>query len=510
MEARLESNDGEPIAASLLGVMGASTSCCDDGSIPPCCGISNDPGGVVDPPAADTVLGSIYFEPSTASSNMFASAPAWVTPRAIVTEVHDSNTRLSPHQNRPSDCHTMTKENMAQKGGAAARFGAKADAAARIEASIQGRIARKETGARREEENLAVLPSPPSSEESDFLPHAGTTDCAMGMTQGELRACAVACIAASLLEEHRWALKQLRQVVATMLKGEMGMRVEVWRSATKMDAHATHQRMKAALETQMQANGQQAGVRLLRQVVADLLKGEMGMRVEVWRTAVNDAKRAEAMTRLQYELEAQAADKHRGVGLRQLKRIWVRNMKGEMGMRVEVWRSATKMDAHATHQRMKAALETQMQANGQQAGVRLLRQVVADLLKGEMGMRVEVWRSATKIALGSAQSQAMAAMAAMQHNHEREIAALQQSLTGAQQKHIEVRAWPLCTCMKCRFAGGRSHTEGHDRCMSGRSTATDEADHGAHGEGRGRDEGGDMAHVDKGCGAREADGPNAE
>ncbi len=96
-----------------------------------------------------------------------------------------------------------------------------------------------------------------------------------------------------------------------------------------------------------------------------IVEGEVGLRVEIWRTAMKDDVRAVEMARLQRELEARAADASKGAGLRQLRQIMVRIMKGEVGMRVEIWRTAVKMDAHAKHRELQAALEAQMQAQGQ-------------------------------------------------------------------------------------------------------------------------------------------------
>lgn len=52
---------------------------------------------------------------------------------------------------------------------------------------------------------------------------------------------------------------------------------------------------------------------------------------------------SEETERLRKELEAKAANKARGVGLRQLKQIWQRLAKGEKAMRVEIWRQGCRM-----------------------------------------------------------------------------------------------------------------------------------------------------------------------
>merc|ERR1719311_566348 len=121
-----------------------------------------------------------------------------------------------------------------------------------------------------------------------------------------------------------------------MMKGEVGMRVEIWRMGVKMDAYARYEAMQAALEAQMKAQGQGAGLRQLRQIMVRMVKGEVGLRVEIWRTTMKDEVRALEMARLQRELEERAADASKGAGLRQLRQIMVRMMKGEVGMRVEI------------------------------------------------------------------------------------------------------------------------------------------------------------------------------
>merc|ERR1719161_1288785 len=114
------------------------------------------------------------------------------------------------------------------------------------------------------------------------------------------------------------------------MKGETGFRVTLWKQYV---AHATakqQQEMHAALEAQMRAQGQGAGLRMLRQIFARMVKGEVGMRVEIWRTTMKDEVRAAEMARMQRELEERAADASKGAALRQLKQIMVRIMKGEV------------------------------------------------------------------------------------------------------------------------------------------------------------------------------------
>ena len=84
--------------------------------------------------------------------------------------------------------------------------------------------------------------------------------------------------------------------------------------ATKMAAYAAHQEMQARLEAQMRAQGQSAGLRQLRQMLARKARGEAGVCVEVWRTAMQDAGRVAEMERVRRELAAQAAELAAQVG----------------------------------------------------------------------------------------------------------------------------------------------------------------------------------------------------
>ena len=68
-------------------------------------------------------------------------------------------------------------------------------------------------------------------------------------------------------------------------------------------------------------------------------------------------------------------------------------------MRVEVWRMGTRMALHANDQKIKTALQAQLGAQGQGAGLRMLRQMLARMESGEIGIRVEIWCRATKAAL---------------------------------------------------------------------------------------------------------------
>ena len=91
---------------------------------------------------------------------------------------------------------------------------------------------------------------------------------------------------------------------------------------------------------------------------------------------MQDASRACELARLRGELERRVVDVETGGAMRQLRQMLVRLAKGEVAMRVEIWRTGVKVAAYARYEAMHAALEAQMMAQGQGAGLRQLRQIM--------------------------------------------------------------------------------------------------------------------------------------
>ena len=88
-------------------------------------------------------------------------------------------------------------------------------------------------------------------------------------------------------------------------------------------------------------------------------KREAFVYLEVWRARTNAMVRTAEIAHLQLELEAKAADDVRGTMLRRLRETFIRIMKGEVSMRVEVWRAAVKRAAYLRYAKMRNALEAQ-------------------------------------------------------------------------------------------------------------------------------------------------------
>ena len=85
---------------------------------------------------------------------------------------------------------------------------------------------------------------------------------------------------------------------------------------------------------------------MLRQVIARKTRGDIGLRVEIWRMATQDHVRCVEIDYTRRALEAKAFDTRRGAAILLLRQCMSRLMRGEVGMRIEVWRSQLLKDVH--------------------------------------------------------------------------------------------------------------------------------------------------------------------
>jgi len=224
-----------------------------------------------------------------------------------------------------------------------------------------------------------------------------------------------------------------------IMKGEVAMRLEVWKTGNRMDRHADelledaaieaqfriehmesqlaeheanaeadaarakadagresseHAAMQAALEAQMRAQGQGAGLRMLKQIMVRMVKGEAAMRIEIWRTTMKDEVRLADMARMQRELEARAASASQGAALRQLKQIMIRIMKGEVAMRLEVWRTGMRTAMFSTKSGEELLLEKRAaEMLRRSASMRLLQQTMRRVAMGVVRYSLHNWRA---------------------------------------------------------------------------------------------------------------------
>lgn len=180
--------------------------------------------------------------------------------------------------------------------------------------------------------------------------------------------------------------RALELILRRMLKGELAMRLQLWRLFVKGEAHAAQmvavekaianavaggkkaalRQMQRAIQTSphqgsspdprptlplslvailgrqaamralVYAEAQQSGTRLLRRVLQRVLKGELGERIDDWHVAVVEHK-AEVAKRT--EVREAMARQAEGLGMQRLRAVVRRRVKGVLAERVEGWRA---------------------------------------------------------------------------------------------------------------------------------------------------------------------------
>ena len=124
-----------------------------------------------------------------------------------------------------------------------------------------------------------------------------------------------------------------------------------------------------------------AAVNEMRQILVRIMKGEVAMRVEVWKasakTSSNEARAAK-----------EAKEANRATAMREMKQIMVRIMKGEMVMRVEVWQMSAKLAAlcKLKEAQQEIAIQTLQNEYGNEIASSLLE---ARKLEAEALLKVE-------------------------------------------------------------------------------------------------------------------------
>lgn len=99
------------------------------------------------------------------------------------------------------------------------------------------------------------------------------------------------------------SLRKLRRTFISIMRGELAAKIEDWRMRARMSLYSDEttreiEDMRSALEARMRDTSHSAGLRILRQVLARMVKGEIGLRLEIFRTAAKDALHAEEINNL--------------------------------------------------------------------------------------------------------------------------------------------------------------------------------------------------------------------
>ena len=184
------------------------------------------------------------------------------------------------------------------------------------------------------------------------------------------------------------ALRCLSATIMRLMKGEVAFLCRIWRQRAQVSAHEALTEMQRAMEAEMCVQGQSSALTSLQEILSHLLRGDIGLRLVVWRTNILEEMRQEEIDSMQRELQ-QAI---RGTGLRQMKQILARFAAGELGMRVNLWRGTMMDSHHSVVVRHFAAMESKLRDQMQSTAVRMLQDTIVRLVRGDLGLRVSLWK----------------------------------------------------------------------------------------------------------------------
>ena len=111
-----------------------------------------------------------------------------------------------------------------------------------------------------------------------------------------------------------------------------------------------------------------------------------------WKEKQEAEKTEHEMRQQLMELETKAADVREGAAIRQLRRTAKQLLKGELGLRIEVWRMSTLCAKMEHHRALQVKIETQRRAENEGMGMRRLQWVLARMTKGVVAGCVTAWK----------------------------------------------------------------------------------------------------------------------
>ena len=131
-----------------------------------------------------------------------------------------------------------------------------------------------------------------------------------------------------MIEKQAWSLHTLRWCVTHMMTHRLASGIQNWRTKSRRAWQCLRQ-----LEQKIAMNSQQflTGALLLRNVCTYITKGEIGLRLAVWRSLSSSAKEGQTMIRL-------VCDFSKGLGLRLLRQAFVYITRNAISALVINWR----------------------------------------------------------------------------------------------------------------------------------------------------------------------------
>jgi len=202
---------------------------------------------------------------------------------------------------------------------------------------------------------------------------------------------------------HSMAFRILKDFFQCKLKGTIGLRFHIWRSGMQDEQrYEAFRGIQKKLKKKMKNVSRGAGIRVLKQVFSRLVKGSVGLRLEIWRQNLHQymldryAQRESALQARYESHRFEAGFKAMGTVFGLLTDHAVRFMLNALKMNHQTHRS-NQVDAASKLAQKKAKKRTRKVARV--AGLRCLRVTLTALLTDVISLAVRRWRTATEASL---------------------------------------------------------------------------------------------------------------
>ena len=219
------------------------------------------------------------------------------------------------------------------------------------------------------------------------------------------------------------------KVLAQVFRRHISWHIHLWKEAVDLEEHAKSSRAKAVAVSHM------AGMAQLRLIASHLQSVELGRRIGLWCHATTRANALQLQASVQDGIEAKV--RWRAAALTTQGQVREERLKLEVGLRM--LKQLMNADLHS---HLKQCLQRWLTSVHQEtrvlAALRMLRHIWLRQTRGEQGMRVEMWRTSMKTV--TLESERSTSREAAQAAASREMNLLHQANTASKklERHAEL------------------------------------------------------------------------
>merc|ERR1712070_680755 len=117
-----------------------------------------------------------------------------------------------------------------------------------------------------------------------------------------------------------------------------------------------HEGVVQAMQDAERSKSMCVALKQMTHALARMVKGEIGMRVVIWKDEMHRARAQQEQDSVVRNLEAAEKKKNVNIALKQMAQALARMVKGEIGMRLVIWKDEMRRDGVRQHQLVVQAM----------------------------------------------------------------------------------------------------------------------------------------------------------